>query len=59
MAKSCKNCVHYSICGVHKLCGNYYPLYDIIDEKTMDEIIESNRKEFHKEWNEYIEKFND
>ena len=39
MAKSCKNCVHYNICGVHKLCGNYYPLYDIIDEKTMDEII--------------------
>lgn len=59
MKKQCSTCVHFDVCEARKLCKEYYPLYDEINEETMDDIIESNRSDFHDEWQLYITKFND
>lgn len=53
MNKSCKQCFYFDNCGSDEVCKDYTPLEDNMDD--IDEIIESRRIEFSKEWFQYIE----
>lgn len=52
--KHCINCYYCDKCQCDKVCEYYTP----IDEPPIDDIIEQNRKEFHREWFRYIKAWN-
>lgn len=53
MNKDCKQCLYFDDCDADRVCEDYTPLGDDVDE-----LIESRRAEFHEEWFQYIEEFN-
>lgn len=53
MNKNCKQCLYFGKCCADEVCDDYTPTCDDVDE-----IIKSARLEFHKEWFQYIEEFN-
>lgn len=54
MKKQCKNCIYYGACCGKRTCGDYYPIDGEYNEEIVDNLIESNRNEFHDSWNLYI-----
>lgn len=52
MNKDCIQCLYFDNCDSDETCKGYESLTDEID---IDEIIESGRTAFRKEWFRYIE----
>lgn len=48
--RNCKNCLYGDICPFGRVCEYYAPIKD--DDGT-DEYIDSERREFYKEWLRY------
>lgn len=59
MKKQCKTCVYYGNCCGCRVCSDYYPIDGEYNDEMVDELIESNRKEFHDSWILYINSYND
>lgn len=50
--KSCLNCLYYDQCPSPRPCQHYYPVDE--DGEPAEEIIESRRSEFYREWELYV-----
>lgn len=59
MRRSCRNCVYYDMCKERKMCGDYYPCNDDIEDATIDKWIEEGRYEFYTSWQVYISEYKD
>lgn len=55
MNKKCRRCLYFDLCGTNKVCDDYTPLSENID---INYIIEAKRREFYKEWFQYIKENN-
>ena len=58
MRRRCKNCIHYEVCNERKVCEDYYPLYEEMNDDQIDNVVESRRQEFRLAWHEYISQYN-
>lgn len=54
MTKKCNNCCYFDICSRGTICDDYVPLSIEGEDIIIEELIESNRKDFHTEWTKYI-----
>lgn len=58
MNNTCSNCYFGDKCRSLYACEDYSPISEFADE-NVDKIIEDERREFLKEWNQYIEEYTD
>ena len=54
MNNRCSNCYFGDKCRSLYACDDYSPIGELTDE-DVDEIIETKRQEFLRDWNKYIE----
>lgn len=59
MNRNCSNCYYTNNCKGCTPCDDYDPIGAFSEDAEIDALIESNRAEFHKEWNEYISEYDD
>lgn len=55
MDKDCSSCYFEEGCEEKTICEHYYPIYDEPSERKINRIIENGRKDFYKEWFDYID----
>ncbi len=54
MEKVCSGCYFYDLCPGENICENYSP---IDDDEYIDALEKSEKKSFYKDWDKYIEEF--
>lgn len=52
--RRCSNCIFRSACDEHKVCEDFSPIDDDMDDYHVGRSIRSRREEFLADWNEYV-----
>lgn len=54
MSNRCSTCYFHDKCGSDIKCEDYAPIGDELSDDAIDDMIESNRDSFYRDWFKYI-----